>query len=114
MDEGFYGRRRTKSRSSKKKVTKNDIIRSAIQDLGLTWDELMGITPVELYRLQLIENRKRERKWEIGREIIAACLNPHTKQRIRGRDIIKLSFDDEAVKVEWDDEFVRKVLNAWN
>ena len=113
MDEGFHGRR-TRYGSSKKKVTKNDIIRSAMQDLGLTWAELMDITPVELYRLQLIENRKRERKWEIGREIIAACLNPHTNQRIRGRDIIKLSFDDEAAKVEWDDEFVRKVLNAWN
>ena len=74
----------------------------------------MDITPAELYRLQLIDNRKRERKWEIGREIIAAYLNPHTRRKIKGRDIIKLSFDDEVTKVEWDDDFVRKVLNTWN
>lgn len=92
MDEGFHERRRNRS---KKKVTKDDIIRSAIQDLRLTWEELMDITPVELYRLQLIENRKRERKWEIGREIIAACLNPHTKRNIKGKNIIQLSFDEE-------------------
>jgi len=72
------------------------------------------MTPVELFRRQMVEQRKRERKWEIGREIIAACLNPHTKQKIKGRDIIKLSFDEEKTKFEWDDDFVRRILNTWN
>jgi len=80
----------------------------------LSWDELVDMTPAELYRLQLVNNRERERDWEIGREIIAACLNPHTKQKVKGRDIIKLSFDDEVTKIEWDDQLVRKILRTWN
>jgi hypothetical protein len=80
----------------------------------MTYEELIDTTPKELFRRQIVENRKYERRWEIGRELIAACINPHTKHKVKGSDIIELSIDRKKVRYEWDDELVRKVLKAWN
>lgn len=88
----------------------------AIQDLGLSYEELLDTTPAELYRLQLVHSRRHERRWEIAREVIAMVHNGsmNARRAIKGKDIIKLSFDDKKIEYEWDDELVRRILKVWN
>jgi len=116
MDDYAIKRERRRTGNSKKKIKKEDIIEVAIQDLGLTYEELLDTTPAELYRLQLFYLRKQERRWEIAREVIAMIHNGsmNARRAIKGRDIIELSFDNKKSEYEWDDDLVRRMLKVWN
>lgn len=74
----------------------------------------MDMTPNDFFILQWRHNRKKEDKWEIAREMIAASLNPHTKNRISGKDIIELQKDREDQKWEIDEELSRKIMKNLN
>jgi hypothetical protein len=97
-------------------VTKNDLFDIGLVELGLDYDIFLDMTPKAFVIEQMKHNRKQERNWEKTREILAMIYNtaPGKKINKSGRQIIPLEIDKKTTKVEWDDDFARKIINAWN
>jgi len=69
-----------------------------------------------LFRLQIVDIRKQERRWAVAREIIAMTHNAsmNAKRTIKGSQVVELSFDNKKQHLEWDDDLVRRMLRVWN
>lgn len=83
--------------------------------MGLSEDEFFKEPPYKFLLKQLNHIRKSERIWEQTRLLVASQYNAsgHVKRRVKPKDIIELSFDNKVKRFEYDEEYIRKALEAW-
>tara|TARA_R100001244_G_scaffold132039_4_gene106670 strand:+ start:177 stop:470 length:294 start_codon:yes stop_codon:yes gene_type:complete len=67
--------------------------------LGLAYDELYSLTPRSFNNRLLGFSEHQEQinqnNWEQTRLIIHACLSPHSKKRLKPKDILPLPWDSK-------------------
>lgn len=88
----------------------------AFNEFGLNEYEFFSMPPFRTYLMQRHVVRNRERQWEQTRYLAAMIHNTSmsTKRKMRGEQLIKLSFDeDKKEKYQWTQEEAEQLVRAW-
>lgn len=97
-------------------MTKEDLLETAVIELGLSEEEFFDMTPNEFYIEQWRHIRKEEGQWEKVREVLAMIHNasPNAKRKVKSRDIVELSKDKKQAKLEFPEELAREIMKKLN
>jgi len=90
----------------------SDLLEVAFVEVGLKPDEFWNLTFREFDYIARHKSKEIEREWDIARTLGVWTISPHTKKKVKPKDLLKLPSDKIVAPVP--KEQMTAFIKKWN